>query len=59
MKLLVMVVAFGLMTGTASEKDASVQNVDLAVTENGFDPKSIDVKPGGPPRPYGVFIISV
>lgn len=44
--ILAMMITFGLMTGTASAKDANVQNVDLAVTENGFEPKSIDVKPG-------------
>ena len=35
----------GTLGGTVQAKDVS-QTIELAVTENGFEPKSIDVKPG-------------
>lgn len=42
--LIVMVIVFGL--GTVALAKSASQNIDLSVTENGFEPNSIDVNPG-------------
>lgn len=44
-RILMALMAVGIMGATAQAKDAS-QSIELAVTENGFEPNSIDVKPG-------------
>jgi len=44
-QILATIISIGILGATAQAKDAS-HNIELAVTENGFEPKSIDVKPG-------------
>ncbi|MBK9324261.1 MAG: cupredoxin domain-containing protein [Bdellovibrionaceae bacterium] len=44
-QILVSLLAAVILSATAQAKDTS-QSIELAVTENGFEPKSIDVKPG-------------
>ncbi len=44
-QILIALLTAGILSATAQTKEAS-QSIDLAVTENGFEPKSIDVKPG-------------
>lgn len=44
-QILITLMIAGTLGGTVQAKDVS-QTIELAVTENGFEPKSIDVKPG-------------
>lgn len=44
-RMVITLIVVGFLGAIAQAKNMS-QSVELAVTENGFEPKSIDVKPG-------------